>query len=180
MTDVVIRLAENQKDFETARSLCREWLDWHWRNYPTDWPKGPDHPMDPVTFEATIQELPLIHKPPSGGVLIGLLNGEAVGCVMYNEAKSGIAEFNRLFVNEKGRGHRMGHRMLEAMFVQLSANGCQKVFFSSAKFLTHARAMYEAAGFVKMPHPSDFPKEWRDYTYFMERDLSRTQNQTFP
>ena len=84
--------------------------------------------MDPVTFEATIQELPSIHKPPSGGVLVGVLNGEAVGCVMYNEVKSGIAEFNRLFVNEKGRGHRMGHRMLEAMFVQLSANGCQKVF----------------------------------------------------
>ncbi len=176
MTDVVIRLAENQKDFETAHSLCREWLDWHWRHYPSDWPKGPDHPMDPAIFEATMRELPSVHKPPRGGTLLGLLNGEAVGCVMYHEAEPGIAEFNRLFVNEKGRGHRIGQKMLEAMFAMLNANGYQKVFFSSATFLTHARAMYEAAGFVKISHPSDFPKEWHNYTYFMERSIGQVQN----
>jgi len=43
--------------------------------------------------------------------------------------------------------------------------------FSSAKFLTHARAMYENAGFVETPHPQGFPDEWRKYVYFMERSF---------
>jgi N-acetylglutamate synthase-like GNAT family acetyltransferase len=100
---------------------------------------------------------------------MGLVDGQAVGCVMYHEAEPGVAEFNRLYVNEKGRGHRLGLQMLEAMFARLSVNGVHKVFFTSATFLTHARAMYETAGFVDIPHPPDFPAEWRNRTYFMER-----------
>jgi hypothetical protein len=52
------------------------------------------------------------------------------------------------------------------------ADGYERVFFSSATFLTHARAMYRKAGFVDMPHPRGFPDAWRDKVYFMERSLS--------
>jgi len=171
LSNVVIRLAEDANDFKAARTLCREWLDWHWRHYPNGWPTGPDHPMDPSRFEAIMQDLPSLHKPPGGGILIGLVDGQAVGCVMYHEAEPGVAEFNRLYVNEKGRGHRLGLRMLEAMFARLSVNGFYKVFFTSATFLTHARAMYETAGFMDIPHPPEFPAEWLDKTYFMERHI---------
>ena len=170
LSNVVIRLAEDANDFKAARSLCQEWLDWHWRHYPNDWPTGPDHPMDPSQFEAIMQNLPSLHEPP-GGILIGLVDGQAVGCVMYHEAEPGVAEFNRLYVNEKGRGRRLGLRMLEAMFARLSINGFYKVFFTSATFLTHARAMYETAGFMDIPHPLEFPAEWLDKTYFMERHI---------
>ena len=172
LSDVLIKLAENANDFEAARALCREWLDWHWRHYPSDWPTGPNHPMDPSRFESIMQDLQSLHKPPSGGILIGLVDGQAVGCVMYHEAEPGVAEFNRLYVNENGRGHRLGLRMLESMFIRLSKNGFHKVFFTSATFLTHARAMYETAGFVDISHPPDFPVEWLDKTYFMERYIN--------
>ena len=90
---------------------------------------------------------------------------------MYNEAEADVAEFNRFFVSEGGRGYRLGHLMLERMFEEMIAVGYRKVFFSSAKFLTHAKALYESAGFLDMPHPEGFPDEWRDYVYFMERPL---------
>jgi len=49
----------------------------------------------------------------------------------------------------------------------------QKVGHSpSAAFLTHARLMYENAGFIPMPQPTGFPEEWRDKVYFMERSLT--------
>ena len=124
-----------------------------------------------LRFEAIMQNLPSLHEPPGGGILIGLVDGQAVGCVMYHEAEPGVAEFNRLYVNEKGRGRRLGLRMLEAMFARLSVNGFYKVFFTSATFLTHARAMYETAGFMDIPHPPEFPAEWLDKTYFMERHI---------
>ena len=90
---------------------------------------------------------------------------------MYAEAGPGVAEFNRMFVSEEGRGHGLGRLMLKRMFEQMVSDGYKKAVFSSAKFLTQARAMYESAGFVDMPHPQGFPDEWREYVYFMERSL---------
>ena len=171
MAEVSIRMAEDAGDFEVARKLCREWLDWHWRHYPSDWPTGADHPMNPERFEAIVQDLPALHGRPRGGILIGSVNGQAAGCVMYHEAETDVAEFNRMFVRENCRGHGVGRLMLELMLKSLTADGYRKVFFSSATFLTHARAMYEAAGFKSIPHPAGFPDKWRNHVYFMERSL---------
>lgn len=171
MTNVSIRLAQDAADFETARALCRDWLDWHWRNYPSDWPNGEDHPMNPEKFHLILKDLPRIHQRPRGGILISHVDGQALGCVMYHEAEPGVAEFKRMFVSEDGRGHGLGQRMLAQMFEQMIADGYQKVVFSSATFLSHARAMYERAGFTGSPHPEGFPDDWRDRVYFMERQL---------
>lgn len=46
MTEVLVRLIRDDEEIDAVRALCQQWLDWHWENYPTDWPKGPDHPMD--------------------------------------------------------------------------------------------------------------------------------------
>lgn len=171
MAEVSIRQADSADDVEAARALCREWLDWHWRVYPPDWPRGADHPMNPEKFEETLGHLPELHAPPRGAILVAWLDGQPAGCVMYHEAAPGVAEFKRMYVSEAARGHAIGRRMLERMFDQMIVDGYRKVFFSSATFLTHARAMYERAGFVDMPHPSGFPPSWRDYVYFMERPL---------
>lgn len=171
MADILVQLAGGSKDIDAARTLCREWLDWHWRHYPEDWPRGTDHPLDPDSFEAIMEDLPDLHKRPSGGILIASIDGKPAGCVMYFEARPGVAEFKRLFVSEAGRGHGLGGKLLKHMFEQMAADGYKSVFFSSATFLTHARAMYENAGFVPMPHPHGFPDEWRDKVYFMERPL---------
>lgn len=173
MGDITVRLAENADDFVEAQALCREWLDWHWRHYPSDWPRGADHPMNPETFEVIVQSLPTIHERPRGGIVIGSVDGHALGCVMYQQAgdEMAVAEFNRMFVSEKGRGHGLGQKMLDHMFEQMIADGYRKVVFSSAKFLTRARAMYEAAGFTSRSHPPEFPADLREHVYFMERAL---------
>jgi len=171
MPKVSVHLAENDADIEAARALCLEWLDWHWENYPRDWPTGPDHPMNPEYFRTVVQELPKIHDRPKGAILIGSVDGQPAGCVMYHDSGDGVAEFNRMFVSEAGRGCGLGQLMLEHMFGQMIEDGFSKVFFSSATFLTHARAMYERAGFEPMPQPDDLPEIWRERVYFMERSL---------
>ena len=175
MSNISVCLAAGDDDIEDARRLCREWLNWHWLNYPSDWPRGADHPMDPEKFEAVIQDLPKLHQRPLGGIIIASVDDTAVGCVMYREAEPGVAEFNRMFVSDGGRGHGLGRRMLDSMINQMIADGYRSVFFSSATFLTHARAMYEAAGFQSMPHPDGFPDVWRERVYFMERSLVTQQ-----
>ncbi len=172
MTEISFRLARNEDDFEAARALCREWLEWHWSNYPPNWPRGDDHPMDPVGFQEILHNLADLHTRPLGGILIASVDGKPSGCVMYSEASPGIAEFNRMYVSADGRGHGLGRKLLDHMFAQMIADGYTHVFFSSATFLEHARTMYENAGFVPMQHPEDFPDAWRDKVYFMERSLT--------
>jgi GNAT superfamily N-acetyltransferase len=128
--------------------------------------------MDPVGFQKILKDLPDLHKRPLGGILIASVDGKPCGCVMYSPASSGVAEFKRMFVSPGGRGHGLGRKMLDRMFEQMATDGYARVFFSSATFLTHARAMYEDAGFVPMPHPAGFPDDWRDKVYFMERSLA--------
>lgn len=172
MAEIAVRLASNEDDTEAARALCREWLDWHWDNYPSDWPSGDNHPMAPDGFETILKNLPVLHERPLGGILIATVDGKPMGCVMYSDAGTGTAEFNRMFVSPAGRGHRLGRRLLDAMFDQMTADGYNRVFFSSATFLTHARTMYEDAGFVPMPQPQGLPDEWQDKVYFMKRSLA--------
>ena len=77
-----------------------------------------------------------------------------------------------MFVSPAGRSHGLGRKMLDQLFEHMIADGYTRVFFSSATFLTRARAMYERAGFVTMQQPADFPVIWRDKVYFMERTLA--------
>lgn len=170
MTSISIRMAQNDEDIEVARALCRDWLNWHWKAYPKDWPVE-GNPMDPVKFQDTLRDLPKIHARPGGGIVIAFVDGTPAGCVMYNKAESGVAEFNRMFVHKNGRGHGIGRLMLDHMFEAMRADGYERVMFSSATFLEHARRMYENAGFKDMPIPNGFPDQWRDYVYFMQRAL---------
>lgn len=170
MSDICTRMARDDRDFEVARALCREWLDWHWKAFPDDGPRE-NNPLAPETFQSIIDDLPQIHARPRGGILLAEVNGRPAGCVMYHELDPVAAEIKRLFVNEAGRGHGLGRLLLEQMFEQMIADGYRRVAFSSARFLTHARLLYESVGFRDIPHPEGFPEHLRRFVYFMERPL---------
>jgi len=172
LTNLTIKLADTESDFDAARHLCREWLKVHWEIYPDDWPKGDDHPMGSKRFGAFIEDLPNLHARPKGGILVAYLNDQPAGCVMYADAGDGSARFNRLFVSTSARGNAIGRNLLERMFEQMKSDGYKRVFFSSATFLPHVRKMYENIGFTPMPTPDDVPEIWRDRIYFMERALN--------
>ena len=91
---------------------------------------------------------------------------------MYHEADATTAEVKRLFVNENGRGHGLGRLLLEKMFSSMAEDGYKDVRFSSARFLTHARWLYESVGFLDMAPPEGLPDEIARFIYFMERPLT--------
>ena len=163
-------LASSAADFEEARALGRAWVDWQLKVYPEL-----REPIlayyDPVDYEQTLSALPVVHARPKGAVLLADLGGPAVGCVMYLEMEPGIAEVKRLFVDESGRGYGLGRMLLEAMFVQMRGDSYQKARFSSGRYLSHARRLYESMGFAEVPLPLDYPAEFRELDYFMERSL---------
>ena len=170
MANISVDMALGDQDIEVARQLCREWVDWHWKVFPEDGPiEG--NPLEPKAFESVIEDLPIIHARPQGAILLARVDGQPAGCVMYHAAQPGVAEIKRLFVNEAGRGHGLGRLLLEEMFEAMIADGYQTVCFSSARFLTHARTLYESVGFHDVPLPDGIPEHLRDFVYFMERPL---------
>ena len=125
--------------------------------------------FDPVEYEQTLAALPVVHARPKGAVLLADLGGFAVGCGVCLELEPGIAEVKRLFVDEAGHG--LGRKLVEAMFDQMRRDGYQKAMFSLGHYLTHARKLYESDGFKDMPMPDDYPDEYRNLDYFLERSL---------
>lgn len=170
MPDITVRMATTDDDFDRARGLCHDWLEWHWRHFPEDGPRE-GNPLDPEAFQHVIDDLPQLHARPKGAILLAEVDDRPAGCVMYHENEPGVAEIKRLFVNDAGRGHRLGQMMLERMFEAMIADGYRTVRFSSARFLTHARTLYERVGFHDIPHPDGLPADLRKFIYFMERPL---------
>jgi len=170
MTRTKVFLAETEADFTAARALGFEWAKTHLEDFP-EHQDIIERVFDPEAYRETMENLHIIHARPKGAVLLAELDGRPVGCVMYQEMEPGVAEIKRLFVNPGGRGHRLGHALLNKMLSQMKADQYARVRFSSAKFLNHARALYESAGFADIPQPEGFPDYLRDFVYFMERPL---------
>jgi GNAT superfamily N-acetyltransferase len=167
---VTISRAETQADFDHARSLCNAWVDWQLKVFP-EYRNEIHKVFEPVAYARTLAELPVIHARPKGAILLAALDGRPAGCVMYLEMEPGVAEIKRLFVDESGRGHGLGQALLTEMFAHMRADGYKTVRFSSARFLTHARSLYEKVGFADIPQPPDLPEHLRGIVYFMERPL---------
>ena len=170
MTELSIRLAETEDDFAAARALSYEWARSHIEEFPQH-RETILKAFDPVAYKNTVETLHIIHARPRGAILLAFLDGEAVGCVMHHQIDDSTAEIKRLFVDERGRGHGLGRALLNAMFQRMKQDGYRRVIFSSAKILTHARALYESVGFTDMDHPDDFPKDLHHFVYFMEKAL---------
>ena len=170
MSNQCIRRAETDEDFDAARALSRSWAEWQLKTFP-EWRREILWAFDPQTYARTVADLHLIHARPKGAILLAELGGLAVGCVMYEEMEPGVAEIKRLFVDEPGRGRGFGRALLETMFAAMRGDGYATVRFSSARFLTHARKLYEGVGFLDIPHPPGFPEKAKEFVYFMEQPL---------
>lgn len=167
MPVVAIRQAETEEDFRASRALCQAFVDWQLKVFPERRDKILAY-FEPEAYARTLDELPKVHARPKGAILLADLDGRPVGCVMYLEMEPGVAEVKRLFVDESGRGHGIGRALLSEMFARMQADGYAAARLDSARFLTHAKHLYDSLGFVEIAPPSAGAA---DHIYFMERQL---------
>ena len=156
MPDIAISLVETEAEIDAVRDLCRQWPEWLIETFPEN-EKNIRKKFFSGAYEDTLNALPQVHARPKGAMFLATLDGTPAGCVMYREKEPGQAEFNRMFVASFARGHRLGVRLMEVMLAQMKADGYGQAFFNSARFLTHARKMYEGLGFRDSPLPSGTP-----------------------
>jgi ribosomal protein S18 acetylase RimI-like enzyme len=104
-------------------------------------------------FEAELAALPGKYAPPGGALLIARTqSGEAVGCVALRPIEGDrICEMKRLYVLPDARGIGLGGALIAAIVNAARAAGYAEMRLDTLPTMQAALAMYEHAGFRKIP-----------------------------
>jgi putative acetyltransferase len=128
------------------------------------------------TFEGLERELatlPGVYAPPAGRLLLATWDGEPVGSIALKPHDDTFAEIKRVYVRPSARGHDIGRHLVERLIAEARSIGYQRLVLDSYHTMTRAHALYEAAGFRRVPAPDDFPELLKPVVVFMEMDLRR-------
>lgn len=166
MAHITLRRAATDADFDDARALCWAWADWLLRTYP-EREQEILSLFEPGAFARTLDALPDIHGSPGGAVLLASLDGETMGCVMYQQSEPDVARLRRLFVDEPGRGHGIGRALVAGALVGLRNDGYAAVRLELPVFLDHARRLFDSMGFAEIPAAEGGP----EFIRVLERTL---------
>jgi len=118
-----------------------------------------------------LANLPGAYAPPDGRMLLAELDGNPVGCIALRRFDATTGEVKRLYVRPGHRGQHVGERLVAALLTAAREAGYQRLVLDSHTMMTHAHALYRAAGFRDMAPPHGFPDELRSVVLFMQMDL---------
>lgn len=126
-------------------------------------------------FESELAELPGKFAAPRGRVLLALNNGNVVGCVAMRPLDELTCEMKRLYIRPSGRGQQIG-RQLATRICQIAREaGYTRIRLDTLPDMQAAQRLYASLGFEPIPAYVFNPIVG---TIFMERDLTRLENQT--
>ncbi|MGE5146462.1 MAG: GNAT family N-acetyltransferase, partial [Candidatus Eiseniibacteriota bacterium] len=130
-----IRQAEGPDDMRTARALFQEYADW----------LGID--LSYQDFERELAELPGAYAPPKGRLLLGEVDGAAVGCIALRPLEPGIGEVKRLYLRPALQGRGLGRRLAETLVAEARLIGYRTLRLDTLARLTAANTLYASLGF---------------------------------
>ena len=113
----------------------------------TEYVNSPSVSLDFQGNEAEFANLPGKYAPPAGAILLGWLEGRAVGCVAMRPVDAAICEMKRLYVRPAGRGLGLGRRLAEAIVSVARDAGYTQMRLDVLPEFDRARALYAALGF---------------------------------
>ena len=136
---------------------------------------GGQVPDLPPTFEGLEEELaslPGSYAPPLGQLFLARHAGQPAGCVALKPAGPAAGELKRLYVRPLFRGLNLGGQLVAAVIQAARQAGYQRLVLDSHKSMSHAHALYRAAGFRDVEPPPDFPAALRPVVVFMQLTLA--------
>ena len=105
-------------------------------------------------FADELAGLPGEYAPPSGALLLALVDGAPAGCValrpMPNTDHLNACEMKRLFVRRAFRGFGLGRLLVERIMTQGHLAGYTTLLLDTLSDMETARALYQEAGFVEI------------------------------
>ena len=105
---------------------------------------------------------------------LATLSGRAAGCgalaLKGEDAQGPWGEVKAFYVAPGARGHGLGRRLLDAIEAAARAEGLAWLRLETGDTLTHARALYAAAGFAECGPFGDYAADPR--SIFMHKRLA--------
>jgi putative acetyltransferase len=149
--------ATTDADLDAARQLFREYAE------------NLDFDLDFQDFEQELNALPGPYAPPSGAILLAVVNDEPVGVVAVQPLdEDGVCEMKRLYVRPDHRGDGIG-RALAASILNVARDlGYTTMRLDTVASMTAARTLYRSLGFEECEAYYDNPL---DGAVYMERSL---------
>src|SRR5436309_2352521 len=100
------------------------------------------------SFEKELAELPGDYAPPSGRLLLAVVDGVPAGCVGLHRLDENAAEMKRLYVRPEFRGHKLGQKLLGVLITQARKIGYRRLRLDTVEDKMRAAvALYRANGF---------------------------------
>jgi ribosomal protein S18 acetylase RimI-like enzyme len=108
--------------------------------------------------------------PPNGGLLIGLLDGQAVTGGAFRRFDESTAELKRIWTDSRHR--RQGHAkaLLAELETEIVARGYRSVYLTTGDRQPEAEALYLSTGYVRLEEP--LPAEGEVYPRAFRKSLS--------
>lgn len=111
------------------------------------------------------------HVRPRGGTRLAVLDGQAVGCGMFQTIGPGIAEIKRVFVTDAARGTGAGRALMLSIIDQCREDGFETIRMDTGKPLEAATRLYLALGFKLRDAYYDVPEIAQGHLLFFEMPL---------
>lgn len=106
-------------------------------------------------FEAEMADLPGEYSPPTGALLLALVDGDVAGCCGLRALDSvdytNAAEMKRLYVRKAFRRFGLGRQLAEATLDAARMAGYHSVLLDTLDDMESARALYRDLGFSEIP-----------------------------
>ncbi len=159
------------EELDQVRTLMRAFNAWHRERHPQDLDLI-DSYFDPVAFEQELASLPGKYRPPSGHLLLALVDGAPAGCVALRKIDVAACEMKRMFVYPAYHGRGVGKALGEAVIDAARRARYRSMRLDTSIRQTEAQGLYRRLGFRTIPPYYELPDELRAWLVFMELELA--------
>ena len=132
-----IRPAESLEDIAAVREL---WIE-YWQSFGL--------PLHFQGFSAELDTLPGVYSPPSGILLLALVDSAPAGTIALRPLGPSTGELKRLFLRQKYRGFGLGKALLEAVFDHSRTAGYHFLCADTLPVMSEALNLYFRYGFER-------------------------------
>ncbi|WP_255506835.1 GNAT family N-acetyltransferase [Mycolicibacterium sp. 018/SC-01/001] len=97
--------------------------------------------------------------PPSGGLLIGLVDGRPVTGGAFRRFDDTTAELKRIWTDSGHRRRGYGRALVSRLEAAIAASGYRRVYLTTGDRQPEAEALYHSMGYTRLDEPLPYDGE---------------------